>query len=148
MPRPVTIAAAVLAAAAVAVSGCKEVESETAAGYEPAKLEEIEGKGDEIKRVVFTAEGAARTGLETAKVRSEKGGRVVLPYASLLYDAEGATWVYTNTGKLTYLREQVKVDHITGNRVVLKDGPAAGTAVVTVGTAEVYGTELEIAGSH
>ncbi len=147
MPRPVTIAAAVLAAATVAVSGCKEVESESAVGYEPAKLEEIEGKGDEIKRVIFTAEGAARTGLETAKVRSE-GGRAVLPYASLIYDAEGATWVYTNTGKLTYLREQVKVDHIAGDRVVLQDGPAAGTAVVTVGTAEVYGTELEIAGSH
>ena len=147
MPRPVTIAAAVLAAATVAVSGCKEVESESAAGYEPAKLEEIEGKGDEIKRVVFTAEGAERTGLETAKVRSQDG-RLVLPYESLLYDADGATWVYMNTGKLTYLREQVKVDHIIGNRVVLKDGPAAGTAVVTVGTAEVYGTELEIAGSH
>jgi hypothetical protein len=147
MPRPVTIAAAVLAAATVAVSGCKEVESESATGYEPAKLEEIEGKGDEIKRVVFTPEGAQRTGLETARVRSE-GGRVVLPYESLLYDADGATWVYTNTGKLTYVREQVKVDHIDGNRVVLKKGPAAGTAVVTVGTAEVYGTELEIAGSH
>jgi hypothetical protein len=147
MPRPVTIAAAVLAAATVAVSGCKEVESESATGYEPAKLEEIEGKGDEIKRVVFTAEGAERTGLQTAKVRRE-GGRAVLPYESLIYDAEGATWVYTNTGKLTYLREQVKVDHIDGDRVVLKDGPAAGTAVVTVGTAEVYGTELEIAGSH
>jgi hypothetical protein len=147
MPRPVTIAAAVLAAATVAVSGCKEVESESATGYEPAKLEEIEGKGDEIKRVVFTAEGAERTGLQTAKVRSE-GGRLVLPYESLIYDAEGATWVYTNTGKLTYLREQVKVDHIAGDRVVLKDGPAAGTAVVTVGTTEVYGTELEIAGSH
>jgi hypothetical protein len=147
MPRPVTIAAAVLAAATVAVSGCKEVESESATGYEPAKLEEIEGKGDEIKRVVFTAEGAERTGLETAKVRSE-GGRLVLPYESLIYGAEGATWVYTNTGKLTYLREQVKVDHIAGDRVVLKDGPAAGTAVVTVGTTEVYGTELEIAGSH
>jgi hypothetical protein len=147
MPRPVTIAAAVLAAAAVAVSGCKEIESESATGYEPAHLEEIEGKGDEIKRVVFTAEGAERTGLQTAKVRSE-GGRLVLPYESLIYDAEGATWVYTNTGKLTYLREQVKVDHIAGDRVVLKDGPAAGTAVVTVGTTEVYGTELEIAGSH
>jgi hypothetical protein len=147
MPRPVTIAAAVLAAATVAVSGCKEVESESATGYEPAKLEEIEGKGDEIKRVVFTAEGAERTGLQTAKARRE-GGRTVLPYESLIYDAEGATWVYTNTGKLTYLREQVKVDHIDGDRVVLKDGPAAGTAVVTVGTAEVYGTELEIAGSH
>lgn len=147
MPRPVTIAAAVLAAATVAVSGCKEVESESAAGYEPAKLEEIEGKGNDIKRVVFTSEGAERTGLETARVRQE-GGRAVLPYASLIYDAEGGTWVYTNPDKLTYLREPVTVDHIDGDRVVLEKGPAPGTAVVTVGTAEVYGAEREIAGSH
>ena len=31
---------------------------------------------------------------------------------------------------------------------MLLRGPAAGTKVVTVGAAEVYGTELEIAGSH
>ncbi len=42
----------------------------------------------------------------------------------------------------------VKVDRIEGNRVVLTNGPAARTAVVTVGAAEVYGAELEIAGSH
>jgi hypothetical protein len=32
--------------------------------------------------------------------------------------------------------------------VLLKDGPPAGTKVVTVGAAEVYGTEIDMAGSH
>jgi hypothetical protein len=147
MPRPVTIAAAVLAAATVAISGCKEVESESATGYEPAKLEEVKGAGDELKRVIFTAEGAARTGLKTAPVRQE-GRHAVLPYEALIYDADGGTWVYTSTGPLTYLRQEVEVDHIDGDRVVLTKGPTAGTPVVTVGATEVYGTELEIAGSH
>jgi hypothetical protein len=146
MPRPLTITAAVLAAVAVAASGCKEVESEEASAYEPSKLEAVAGKGDEIKRVVFTSEGAARTGLKTAPIRRQ-GEHSVLPYASLVYDATGATFVYTNVGPLTYLRETVKVDHIEGDDVVLDEGPPPGTAVVTVGTAEVYGTELEIA-SH
>jgi hypothetical protein len=147
MPRPVTIAAAALAAAAVAVSGCKEVETEASHGYEPSKLEEVKGAGDELKRVVFTAEGAQRTGLKTAPVRQD-GRHAVLPYEALIYDADGGTWVYTSTGKLTYLRQEVEVDHIDGNRVVLTKGPNVGTPVVTVGAAEVYGAELEIAGSH
>ena len=147
MRRPLTIAAAVLAAASVATSGCKEIESEEASGYEPSHVEEVKGASDDLKRVTFTQEGAARTGLETAPVR--KDGRVsVLPYAALIYDADGGTWVYTNPGKLTYLRQEVKVDHIDGDRVVLEAGPAVGTRVVTTGAAEVYGAELEIAGSH
>jgi hypothetical protein len=36
------------------------------------------------------------------------------------------------------------VDRIEGDRVLLTDGPPAGTKVVTVGVTEVYGTELEV----
>ena len=147
MRRPLTTAAAVLAAAAAAASGCKEVETEASHGYEPSKVEEIEGASDELKRVVFTREGAVRTGLKMTPVRRE-GRHAVLPYESLIYDADGGTWVYTSTGKLTYLRQEVEVDRIDGNRVLLAKGPAAGTPVVTTGAIEVYGAELEIAGSH
>ena len=42
----------------------------------------------------------------------------------------------------------VTVDRIEGKRVFVSKGPAAGTKVVTVGATEVYGAELEIAGSH
>jgi hypothetical protein len=144
MPR-LRVAGVVLAIASLPLAGCKEVETGTATGYEPAKIEEI--KGTDVKRVTLTAEGAKRTGLKTATVRRD-GGHEVVPYESLIYDAEGKTYVYTSPKPLTFLRVPVKVDRIEGNRVVLTDGPAARTAVVTVGAAEVYGTELEIAGSH
>jgi hypothetical protein len=42
------------------------------------------------------------------------------------------------------VRERVRVGRVDGDRVLLSRGPAAGTRVVTVGTAEVYGTELEV----
>jgi hypothetical protein len=42
----------------------------------------------------------------------------------------------------------VDVDRIQGTRAFLSRGPAAGTRVVTVGAAEVYGTELDVAVSH
>jgi len=56
--------------------------------------------------------------------------------------------VYTTAKPLTFEREPVTVDRIEGNRVLLSDGPPAGTKVVTRGATEVYGAELDIAGSH
>jgi hypothetical protein len=129
--------------AGLSVSACKEVETETAAGYEPATIEEVKGK-DDVKLVKLTEEGAERTGLETEKVRVADGRKIV-PYASLIYDPEGKTYVYTSPKRLTYLRVPVKVKGVSGDDVIVSDGPTAGTQVVTVGTAEVYGVELEVA---
>ena len=78
---------------------------------------------------------------------AQEGGRKVVPYAALIYDPEGKTFVYTSPKRLTYLRAPVKVARVDGKDVIVSDGPRAGTEVVTVGTAEVYGTELEVA-SH
>jgi multidrug efflux pump subunit AcrA (membrane-fusion protein) len=128
----------VLATAALPIAGCTEVETETATGYEPSTLEPVKGNKD-IQRVTFTAEGARRVDLQTAPVR-----RNVVPYAALIYDPEGKTYVYTSPKPLEYLREEVKVDRIEGDRVLVSRGPPAGTEVVTVGAAEVYGTELEV----
>jgi multidrug efflux pump subunit AcrA (membrane-fusion protein) len=128
----------VLATAALPLAGCTEVETETATGYEPSTLEPVKGN-DDLQRVKFTAEGARRVDLQTASVR-----RNVVPYAALIYDPEGKTFVYTSPKPLEYLREEVKVDRIDGDRVLLSRGPPAGTRVVTVGAAEVYGTELEV----
>jgi hypothetical protein len=133
----------VLVVAALSAGGCTEVETETEAGYEPAKLEEVEGN-DELKRVTFTAEGARRIGVQTGRVR-RIGEHTVVPYAALIYDPEGKTYVYTASERLSFLREPLQVDRIEGDRVLVSDGPAAGTEVVTVGAAEVYGTELEVA---
>jgi hypothetical protein len=131
--------------AGLALAGCTEVESESATGYEPAKLELVKGRSD-LQRVTFTAEGARRIGLRTARVRRSARHKLV-PYAALLYDPEGKTYVYTSPRALEYLRAEVHVHRIDGDRVLLSDGPPAGTEVVTVGATEVYGTEREVA-SH
>jgi multidrug efflux pump subunit AcrA (membrane-fusion protein) len=138
-------AALALIAAGAALSGCTEVEATTSEGYEPATLNEV--AGSELKQVTLTAEGAQRTGLRTAPVQ-RSGDRRAVPYTALIYDGEGKTFVYTAPKPLSFLRAAVAVDRIEGDRVLLTDGPAAGSRVVTTGAAEVYGTELEIAGSH
>ena len=124
-----------LALAAPALAGCTEVESETASGYEPSKLTNA--------RITFTPEAARRIGLRTGDVR-RSGREVAVPYAALLYGPDGETYVYESPRPLRYVRERVRVGRIQGDRVVLTRGPQAGTRVVTVGTVEVYGTELEV----
>ena len=71
-----------------------------------------------------------------------------MPYAALIYDAQGMSWVYTNPAPLTFQRAKVVVDRVVDDVVWIKDGPPPGTRVVTVGSTEVYGAELEIAGGH
>jgi hypothetical protein len=141
-PHRLALAGLVLAIAALPLAGCTEVETETATGYEPSTLEPVKGNED-LQRVTFTAEGARRVDLQTAAVR-RSGAQKVVPYAALIYDPEGKTYVYTSPKPLEYLRAEVKVDRIEGDRVLLSRGPPAGTRVVTVGAAEVYGTELEV----
>ena len=96
------------------------------------------------KRVVFSAEGAKRVGIQTVTIH-QNGQRKVIPYAALIYDPRGNTFAYTSPEPLVYVREKVEVDHVDGDRVVLSGGPPPGTKVVSVGAAEVYGTEFEVA---
>jgi hypothetical protein len=136
------LCAGLLLAVALPLSACNEIEEESSAGYEPAKLASVKGSGD-VHRVTFTAEGARRVGLQRAPVKLS-GKQKVVPYEALIYEAGGKTYVYTSPSRLTYLRERVWVDHVAGKRVFLTVGPRVGTRVVTVGATEVYGTEFEV----
>ncbi len=70
--------------------------------------------------------------------------RKVVPYASILYDVRGDTWVYASPEPLVFVRHAVVVDYIDEQWAVLSDGPPAGTPVVSVGVAELLGTEFKI----
>ena len=136
----------VLIAGVVSLSACGEASSgddyETASHHVPAKLEPI--KGTDVQRVIFDAEAAKRVGLKTAPIRQD-GQETVIPYDAVIYDADGKTYAYTSSEPLTYVRQEIDIDHVAGDSVMLSDGPPAGTEVVTVGAAEVYGTEFEVA---
>ena len=136
----------VLIAGVVSLSACSGEASsgydyETASHHVPAKLEPI--KGTDVQRVIFDAEAAERVGLKMAPIRQNGQGKI-MPYAALIYDAEGKTYAYTAPEPLTYVRQEIEIDHYDGDSVVLSDGPPTGTEVVTVGVDEVYGTEFEV----
>ncbi|RPI95207.1 MAG: hypothetical protein EHM40_04030 [Chloroflexi bacterium] len=103
----------------------------------PSMLEPIDGT--ELSRVILTEKAAERIGIETV---SMKGNSV--PYAAVIYDVEGNTWVYTNPAPLTFVRAPIVIDRIDGDMVVLAKGLDANTAVVTVGVSELYGTETGV----
>ena len=73
-----------------------------------------------------------------------RSARKVVSYASVLYGDHGETWVYTSPKPRLFIRHNISVDYIEGDVAVLSDGPPAGMQVVTVGVAELYGTEFEV----
>lgn len=139
---------ATLCVAAVLISGCstvaKAAQQDGAANMAPSRLEPIDGS--ELSRVILTDEAAKRLDIQTEAMRTEEVDgvqRTLVPYAALIYDVDGGTWVYTNPAPLTFVRASVDVDTIQGGMAMLSEGPPAGTAVVIVGGAELYGAEFE-----
>ncbi len=135
------IAALAAAVAAVALSACSEVETAEKEHYSPARIAPVKGEKDLVS-VTLTQEGADRIDIATATV-SKRAGQLVIPYAALLYEKDGSAFVYTNPSTLHYVRAHIEVDRVEGDRVLLEEGPAAGTKVVTTGAPQVHGAELE-----
>jgi hypothetical protein len=112
--------------------------SNAATPEEAARVVHQPGSG--AATVVLSADGARRLDLRTARITSAANG-TSMPYAALLYDANGQTYAYVQIKPLTFERERVVVDTITGDRVLLKRGPRTGSAVVVVGSQELLGVE-------
>ena len=111
----------------------------------PAQLEPIEGS--DLQRVLLTEKAAQRIDVQTAPVTSRMvngSSRDVVPYAAVIYDTEGNTWVYTNPEPLVFVRAPVVIDFIEGDEVILSKGMGSDARVVTVGVAELYGTETGV----
>ncbi|GEL19912.1 hypothetical protein [Pseudonocardia asaccharolytica] len=134
-------AAAVVVGAALPIAACGQSEATTAKAPEPAKVEPIGDTG--VKRITLTDKAVERLAIETFPV-TEHDGRLVMPHAALLYLPDGTTFAYTNPEGHSYVRAPVTVESIRGEQAVLTSGPAAGTAVVTAGGAELWGAEFGI----
>ena len=132
----------------LSISACtqqSDAEADTSAQDEPAVVEEVDGS--EFSRVTLTAKAAERVGIETAEVQEEQvngAQRLIIPYAAVLYGPNGETWTYTNPEPLVFVRHLISVDSIEGDRAILTEGPPAGTTVVTVGAAELAGSEFGV----
>jgi hypothetical protein len=151
------LVAALVLLAGVSLAGCKssssaQAESETNGA---AKVTEVQGK-EGIHQVELTSDGAQRIGLKTEPVRAGAAApdstatrataQLSVPLSAVLYDKDGATWVYVSTDKLAFQRAPVKIASVNGDTALLSSGPPAGTAVVTVGAPELLGAEDGVPG--
>lgn len=135
----------ILVVVGLQLSACAPKSPTKVEKVQPFALESIDGT--DIKRVILTEKAAERLDIQTSAVRDEQVGgskRKVVPYAAVIYDLQGATWLYTNPAPLTFVREAITVDFIEGDKAMLVNGPSSGTEVVIVGVSELYGTETGV----
>ena len=138
----VNFLAAAGAAACIGMFSAPALAAEIPVQSKPARVEFTADAT--IKKVTLAPKAAQRLGVEIDEVRVDPSGRQIVPYACILYDLKGRTWIYVNTDPMTFVREAVGIDTIQGDNVYLKSGPPAGTKVLATGVAQVFGTEVGV----
>ncbi len=142
--RPLHLLTALLLAAGLAGCGATEGAAEDVM----AEVASVETPADGGPGVITLSEAAERRlVIETTPVAAAPAGLVV-PYAALIYDTDGATWVFIRTAPLTYQRAPVVTVGKSADQMVLSSGPPVGAEVVTVGAAELVGVETGIDGEE
>jgi len=116
----------------------------TARPMDPAAVADLKDAGPAL---YFALDGAEPSMMPGQRVRAEIAlagsgkDRKVIPYSAVIYDLKGDTWAFTSPAPLTFVRQRIAIDYIERDTAVLSSGPPAGTQVVTVGAAELFGTE-------
>ncbi|HTK64381.1 MAG TPA: hypothetical protein VL595_18465 [Pseudonocardia sp.] len=137
----------VVAGIGVGLSGCAQAE---AAGGEEAnlngnvaKVEAIEGSP--LSKVTLSPEAVERLGIATGVVTVQPITKhTVVPYSAVIYDANGAPFVYTVPQPNTFVRSPVTVTDVGGDLATINTVLPVGTQVVTVGVSELLGTETGV----
>jgi len=137
---------ALLLTVALAAGGCaaqgEQLGEATDSSFQVKPIE-----GTSLSRVILSEAGYQRAGIELTPVRpATAAGQTTVPDSAIWYDPTGKTWVYVESGRLTFARVPVVVARYDGTLAVLSQGPAVGTDVVRIGAAELYGAELGVPG--
>jgi hypothetical protein len=130
---------------ALVSEGCSRTSPTETRADDPASVEHV--AGSDVARVTLSSDAARRLDIQTVPVRAvgrDAKGELLIPYAAVLYDPKGATWAYTESAPLVFERASISVEGIDGDSALLSAGPPPGTDVVTVGAAELLGTEYEV----
>ncbi len=134
---------AALLAVTVWAATVEQDESAESAYRSPSAVEA--GEHGEPAWVRLTSPAVRRIGLEVTRVAGA-AGVLEVPYAAVIYAADGTTWVYVAdpTNPLRFRREEVLVGAVLADRVTLVEGPAPGSHVVGTGAVQLYGAEFEV----
>jgi hypothetical protein len=113
--------------------------------------EDVDLPGEDLVEELYYLIDSPEHGLEAGQavlleltLSAQETLHKVVPYAAVLYGVHGETWVYSEPEPLVYVRLPIEIDFIEGDLAYLSEGPEVGTAVVTVGAAELFGTETGV----
>lgn len=135
-----------------ALTACSQGRSEAGdRGYGDEPAEVVRVAGSDRASIILTPRAAERIGIQTEPVVEAFLPGVTTPVrifssSALIYDRKGETWVYVASRFRDFVRERVTVVRLEGDRVVVEAGLAGGTDVVTVGAAELLGSEYGVEG--
>jgi hypothetical protein len=124
-------------------------------GAEAEAVDDVEDDEDEGPAIYFSVKNTGQQTLAPGQpvrvlvsltTSGASTSRKIVPYAAVIYDVEGGTWVYVKeqSDALSFVRAPISIDYIEGDLAFLTEGPAVGTEVVTVGGAELYGAETGV----
>jgi outer membrane murein-binding lipoprotein Lpp len=139
------LTAAALIVGSLQFAGCKETAKYTK--LEPAEVERKEGQPAKVK---LSEKAVERLGVQTTAVREAaaaaegQAAQIAVPYSSIVYLTDGTALVYTSPEPRVFVSQPVEVDYIEGDTAVLKNGPALGVQVASVGVQEIFGEELGV----
>ena len=142
------LAGGLLAASALALAAC----GTGPAPELPSPAQVVPVAGSHIPRLELTPGAVQRLGIQTQPVAAAAPGTAgateVIPYPAVVYGADGSSWAYVEIAADTYVRRPITVTVIRGDVALLSAGPPVGAQVVTVGSAELLGTEYNISGEE
>lgn len=143
MQRIGSLIAAGLVIAGLVLAGC----TPTSSGGESEPAITVEEQDNGLSKLTLSERAAQRLGVRVAELQDRAEGKVI-PYGAVIYDAQGSAWAYAALDTLTFQRAAIEIESIEGEEAILSDGPPAGTPVVMVGAAELYGAETGVDGGH
>jgi hypothetical protein len=139
------LAGAALVVGCLQLAGCKESAKYTK--VEPAEVEHKEGQPTKVK---LSEKAVERLGVQTAAVKEAaaaaegQAAKIAVPYSSIVYLTDGTALVYTSPEPRVFVPQPVEIDYIEGDTAVLKNGPAPGVQVASVGVQEIFGEEIGV----
>jgi hypothetical protein len=142
--RPLGVASCMVAAV-LGLTGCETVASAEDEAINAAST--VEPAPDGPARLLLTDDSVRRLGIDTSPVEGEPGD-LTIPYGALVYAPDGTSWAFVQLQPGVYQRAPVTVATVVDDVVRLTNGPAPGTQVVSVASAELIGVEAGISGGE
>lgn len=98
----------------------------------------------ELPRGAGTFRPGERLAVRLPQKSTTTANAIVVPPSAVVYDLTGGTWVYEAKAPHVFARRRVELAGPSGGLLVVRRGLSDGIRIVTVGAAELYGTEFYV----